>query len=324
MLLASYGVATPVAGAATWARVASTETGRTCAVRSGEHGLPVRVPVVDAGVVESDRSRLSARSNAIVGGHRWELVFALEQLARRPTPGALVPVGAPRLAAMGWNEVVRVASGRVLGRTPRKLDDPVVQLAGLATRVSFQSGRQPLAPELAAQAGWLVAARVGLAAGPMPGFDPGDLATRERWQRLVDVRHAAGVVLTGVSHALGVDLTASMLPRHDVVEDRTVPAGRRNYLAPADLRGLPVGVWVEAGPYAKGEWLARGVAGACGVGSFLRVSDRSYLAVYETRDGAMWRMETVGRGPHHGLVDEGAADSIPEARDTARAALVDR
>lgn len=324
VLLASYGVATPVAGAVTWARVPSTEAGRGCAVRTGEHGLPVRVPVMDAGAVESDRSRLLARSHAIAGGHRWEPVFAAEQLARGPASGALTPVAVPRLADREWTEVVRVASGRVLGRMPRKVDDPEAQLAGLATRVSFGSGRKPLTPELAAQAGWLVAARVGLDTGPMPGFDPQGLQARERWQRLVEVRHAAGVVLAGVSHALGVDLAGSPLPRHDLVDDRTVTAGRRNYLAPADLRGLPVGVWVEAGPYTRAEWLARGVAGAAGVGAFLKVTDRSYLAVYEAKGGALWRMETVGRGAHQGLITEGLADTVTEAKDAARSALADR
>src|SRR5437868_984973 len=82
VLLASYGVATPVAGPATWARVPSTDDGRPCAVRAGEQGLPVRVPVVDAGAVESERSRLVARSHALAGSHRWETVFAAEQLAR--------------------------------------------------------------------------------------------------------------------------------------------------------------------------------------------------------------------------------------------------
>ena len=324
VLLASYGVATPVAGSATWARVPSVDEGRPCAVRAGEHGLPVRVPVVDDGVVESDRSRLSARSHAVIGGHRWELVYAEEQLARRPTPGVLQPVGVPTLGDREWVEAVRVASGRVLGRLPRSIDDPAVQLGVLAGRVPCGSGRMRLPPDLAGQAGWLVADRVGLARGPMPGFDPSDLPARERWQRLVDVRHASGVVLAGVSHALGVDLARSPLPRHDLVEDRTVPAGRRNYLASADLRGLPVGVWVEAGPYTRSEWLARGVAGATGVGSFLRVTDRSYLAVYETKAGAMWRMETVGRGSHHGLIAEGTAGSVTVGKDSARAALADR
>lgn len=324
VLLASYGVATPVAGSATWALVPSVEEGRPCAVRAGEHGLPVRVPVVDGGVVESDRSRLSARSQSIAGSHRWELVFAEEQLVRRPAAGSLVPVRTPRLSEAEWVEVVRVASGRVLGRTPRRVDDPVAQLAGLAGRVPLQSGRARLPVELAAQAGWLVADRVGMASGSMSGFDPVGLTPRERWQRLVEVRHVAGVVLAGVSHALGVDLAASPLPRHGLVEDRTVPAGRRNYLAAADLRGLPVGVWVEAGPYTKAEWLARGVAGAAGVGAFLRVTDRSYLAVYEARGGAMWRMETVGRGAHHGLVAEGTADTVTSAKDAARVALMER
>src|SRR5215211_1887399 len=52
VLLASYGVAGPVAVSATWERVPSSEVGGGCAVRAGEHGLPVRVPVVDDGRVD--------------------------------------------------------------------------------------------------------------------------------------------------------------------------------------------------------------------------------------------------------------------------------
>ena len=78
---------------------------------------------------------------------------------------------------------------------------------------------------------------------------------------------------------------------------------------PGRLRALPAGVWMEVGPYRRGEWLARGVAGGVGTAALCRVTDRSYLAVYETRHGAMWRLETTGRGTHHGLVAEGTADS---------------
>src|SRR4051812_13386528 len=128
VLLASYGVAGPVAGTATWDRVPSTEPGRGCAVRAGEHGLPVRVPVVDAGRVGSDRSRSGAASESVARMHRWESVFALEQLARRPPTGVLAPPVVPRLGEAAWLDVMRVATGRVLGRTPRRVDDPLVQL----------------------------------------------------------------------------------------------------------------------------------------------------------------------------------------------------
>ncbi|MGD9702847.1 MAG: hypothetical protein AB7V74_10645 [Acidimicrobiia bacterium] len=324
VLLASYGVVGPVAGATTWERVASTESGRNCAVRSGEHGLPVRVPVVSERLTTSERSRTGATSESVARGLRWEPVFALEQLARRPHPSTLNPVAAPKLSAADWTEVVRVASGRVLGRTPRKLSDPEVQLASLASRVTHGAGRVRLSDELAAQAGWLVADRLGLASVAMPAFDPVDSSAREKWRTLVDVRHAAGVVMDGVSHGLGVDLAQSPIPRHELVDDREVAPGRRNYLAPADLRALPLGVWIEAGPYSRSEWLSRGVAGAVGVGSFCRVNERSYLGVYEARHGAMWRLETTGRGTHHGLVYEGTADSLAEGKDAARHALRER
>ncbi|MGE0309508.1 MAG: hypothetical protein AB7Q27_27535, partial [Acidimicrobiia bacterium] len=64
VLLASYGVVGPVAGVATWERVPSVEPRRSCAVRNGEHGLPVRVPVVEAGEVVTDRNRAAGRSES--------------------------------------------------------------------------------------------------------------------------------------------------------------------------------------------------------------------------------------------------------------------
>ncbi|HRD99940.1 MAG TPA: hypothetical protein PLV68_01505, partial [Ilumatobacteraceae bacterium] len=147
---------------------------------------------------------------------------------------------------------------------------------------------------------------------------------RERWQSAVDVRRSVDQVMAAVSFAVGVELTSSPLPRHGLVDDREVRAGRRNYLAPSDLRGLPLGVWVEAGPYKRGEWLARGVAGAVGVGGFMRVNDRSYLAVYETKAGAMWRLETTGRGAHLGLVGQGESETFDDAKRDVAAALAER
>ncbi len=321
-LLASYGIAGFVAGESIWAQVRSTE-GRGCAVRAGEHGLPVRVPIIDVSAAGTDAL---PRLGQVGAGrsHAWERVFAVEQLARRPAPDALASLVVPRLSAAEWNEAVRVASGRVVGRMPRRVDDPTAQLGALAERVPHGPGRMRLSGPLAAQAGWLAADRVGLAAGAMAAFDPRDLAARERWRTLVDVRHAAGLLVAGMSHAVGVDLSASPLPRHELVDDRTVAAGRRNYLAPADLRDLPIGVWVEAGPYSRSEWLARGIAGAAGVAGFQRVNDRSYLAVYETNAGAMWRLETTGRGAYAGLVHEGTADTLDAAHGAARVALRDR
>jgi hypothetical protein len=71
VLLASYGIVGPVAGAATWERVPSVEPGRGCAVRSGEHGLLVRVPVVGDGEVGSER--VASRSTFRFGRRRAPL-----------------------------------------------------------------------------------------------------------------------------------------------------------------------------------------------------------------------------------------------------------
>ncbi len=182
----------------------------------------------------------------------------------------LNPAAVSKLSTADWVEVVRVASGRVLGRTPRKVSDPEVQLASLASRVTHGAGRVRLPDDLATQAGWLVADRLGLATGTMPAFGPAESSSREKWRTLVDVRHAAGVVMDGVSHGLGVDLTQSPISRHELV------------------------------------------------------NERSYLGVYETRQGAMWRLETTGRGAHHGIVYEGTADSLAEGKDATRDALRER
>jgi hypothetical protein len=324
VLLASYGIVGPVAGAATWDRVPSTEPGRGCAIRSGEHGLLVRVPVVEAGDVQTDRTRQSASSESVAGSHRWEPVFAAEQLARRPAVGVLSQPAVKPMSDREWAEAVRVASGRMTGRTPRSVPDTTEQLASLAGRVSHGSGRVRLPAELAAQAAWLVEDRIGRTSGPMPTFDPAGLQSRERWQTAVDVRRSVDQVLSAVSFAVGIELTSSPLPRHELADDREVRAGRRNYLAPAEVRGLPLGVWVEAGPYKRAEWLGRGVAGATGVGAFMRVNDRSYLAVYETKGGALWRLETTGRGAHLGLIGEGTSTTLADGKRDVSAALAER
>ena len=325
VLLASYGVVGPVAGTSTWQRVPSTEDGRPCAPRAGEHGLPVRVPVTAEGTTASQRTRLPARSGTLAAGYRWDLVYAQEQLARHPARDALVPVAVPALRPGQWNDVVRHAARPILGKTPRKVDNPEQQLTVMAAKAPLPAGRPPLGdPALLAHVVSSVTSRMGLPTGPTPPFDPTPLSPRERWQTLVDVRASTDRVLAAVSNSLRVDLRASPLPRVDASDDREVAPHRRNYLSPADVRGLPLGVWVESGPYSRAEWLSRGVAGAAGRASHLRVNDRSYLAVYEARSGAMWRLETVGRGRHQGLVAEGTSDSFDQAKADVRAALRDR
>ena len=147
--------------------------------------------------------------------------------------------------------------------------------AGCVSHWSWPSKRVGWSPP-----GW------GVAEGPMPAFDP--LGAADEGALAAPGRRTpcgGGGAGRGVARArCGSGPLTVAAPR--LVEDRTVPAGRRNYLAPADLRGLRAGVWVEVGPYTTAEWLARGVAGAAGVGAFLRVTDRSYLAVYETKGGA--------------------------------------
>ena len=92
--------------------------------------------------------------------------------------GSLNAAHVPVLRPQEWGEVVRVASGRLTGRTPRRIDDPMSKLADLAGRVPNGPGRVRLEAGLMEQAAWLVASRVGVAGRPMPAFDPaGDVVS---------------------------------------------------------------------------------------------------------------------------------------------------
>lgn len=324
VLLASYGIATPVAGASTWALVPSVDDGREVAIRAGEHALQVRVPVTTDSAVTSGRAASDGFSGSVAQDFRWEPVFAVEQLARRPHRDALSTPAVPSMTDREWKENVRVASGQILGRRPRRIPDADSQLAELASRVALGSNRQPLTPAMAEQSGWLVAERVGRANGPMPPVDPSVLRPRERWQRLEDVRKSVAGVSAAIGKTLEIDLAASPLPRWATGDDRIVAPGRRNYLSRSDVAGLPAGLWSEVGPYTRGEWENRSRPEAVGRAAFLRATPRSYLAVYETSSGAQWKLETAGRGPHLGLVAEGDADSMVQAKADARSALRDR
>lgn len=327
VLLASYGIATPVAGAATWEQVPSSEAGRPCAVGAGEHGLPVRVPVPTTVTAQSSRSRSGQRAR-VPGSMKWERVFAAEQLARRPAVGALAWSPVPeQLTGPGGErelaEMVRQSVGRLTGHTPRRAGDAWERLVEVAGDVPLGRRRPELRPALCRQAAWLALDRLGHAPGPLPGFDPTRVRGRLRWELLADTRRATGQIIGAFSDVLDHDLTVSSLPRMDIAEDRTVAKGRQNYLAPADVASLPKGVWVEAGPYTVHEWAARGVPGADGRAGFFRVSDTGYLAAYETVEGARWRIESTRTG-RRGLLDEGTTDDLESAQRAVCQIVADR
>ena len=327
VLLASYGIATPVAGAATWEQVPSSEAGRPCAVRAGEHGLPVRVPVPTTVTAQSSRSRSGQRAR-VPGAMKWERVFAAEQLARRPAVGALAWSPVPeQLTGPGGEselaEMVRQSVGRLTGHTPRRVGDPWERLVEVAGDVPLGRRRPELRPALCRQAAWLALDRLGHAPGPLPGFDPTRVRGRLRWELLADTRRATDQIIGAFSDVLDHDLTVSSLPRMDIAEDRTVAKGRQNYLAPADVASLPKGVWVEVGPYTVHEWAARGVPGADGRAGFFRVSDTGYLAAYETAEGARWRIESTRTG-RRGLLDEGTTDDLESAQRAVCQIVADR
>lgn len=329
VLLASYGADGPVAGPETWRLVPSTTEGRACAVRAGEHGYPVRVPVT-ANATEPD---------PYLGGHRptraavqrweWRPVFSIAQLARKPAPDALIPTELPtRLTGADADDaflaaVRKVAKATVRGRLPRS-DDAHRVLAEAAGRLKRSSKRPDLDPELRGQVAWLVADRVGLASSDRPPeFDPSSLKPRERWERLQDVLEPARKLTAALGVAVGVDLVASPLPRMEIVDDRVVPAGRRHRLPAASLEQLPVGQWVTVGPYTTAEWAARGEHGS-GQGAYLRLNKTAYLVGVETGDGAGWRLEDVATRTGHGLLATGTAASLDQARADAIGAVRDR
>jgi hypothetical protein len=329
VLLTSYGAEGPVAGAETWRLVPSTTEGRGCAVRAGEHGYPVRVPVTTGGTEPDPYLGGHRPTRAAVERWEWRPVFSVGQLARRPAPDALLPAEVPSsligpdaegefLAA-----VRKVAAATVRGRLP-KADDPHRVLADAAGRLRRSSKRPELGPVGRAQVAWLVAERLGQARTDRPpGFDPGGLGARERWERLQDVLEPARKLTVALGVAIGTDLVASPLPRMQVVDDRVVPAGRRHRLPAASLEQLPIGRWVTVGPYTPAEWAARGEQ-ASGSGAYLRLNKTAYLVAVETGDGAGWRLEDVAARTGHGLLTVGSAASLDQARTDAVAAVRER
>lgn len=325
-LLASYGANGPVAGVETWRLVPSTHEDRGCAVRAGEHGYPVRVPVTTGGTEPDPYVGGSRPTRAAVERWEWRPVFGVDQLARRPAPDALTPpdlpatLTGPQADAEFLAAARKVATATVRGRLP-KSDDPHHVLADAAGRLRRSSKRPDLDPVLRAQVAWLVADRVGLAPGDRPpGFDPSGLKPRERWERLQDVLEPARKLTAGLGVAVGVDLVASPLPRMEIIDDRVVPAGRRHRLPAASLEQLPVGRWVTVGPYTPGEWAARGEQ-ASGQGAYLRLNKTAYLSAVEHGDTAGWRLEDVATRTGHGVLATGTAATLDQARDDAGAAV---
>jgi hypothetical protein len=329
VLLASYGVDGPVAGPETWRLVPSTHDGRECAVRAGEHGHPVRVPVTTGGTEPDPYLGGTRPTQAAVQRWEWRPVFEIGQLARRPAPDALIAVDLPKAltgadATMGLLDAARtVANATVRGRLP-KSTDPHQVLADAAGRVSRSGNRPDLDPVLRQQVAWMVTDRVGLAATPgPPAFDPSVLGVRQRWERLQDVLEPARKLTAALGVAVGVDLTASPLPRMTIVDDRVVPAGRRHRLPAASLEQLPVGRWVDVGPYTASEWAARG-EDASGRGGYLRLNKTAYLVAVERGDQAGWRLEDVAERTGGGLLATGTAPNLDRARTDSVATVGSR
>jgi hypothetical protein len=328
-LLASYGADGPVAGTETWRLVPSTDPDRGCAVRAGEHGYPVRVPITTGGAEPDPYLGGTRPTRAAVERWEWRPVFAIDQLARRPGPDALVPVEVPAsLTGPGGDDAFlaaarRVATSTVRGRLP-KLEDTHQVLADTAGRLPRTAKRPPLDGALCDQVAWLVADRVGHApTDHPPTVDPSAWPPRERWERLLDVLEPARKLTAGVGVVLGVDLVASPLPRMTVVDDRVVPAERRHRLPAASLAQLPIGRWVSVGPYTRAEWAGRG-EDAAGQGAYLRLNKSAYLVAVEVGDTARWRLEDVAARTGHGHLATGTGPDLDTARTDAVATVRDR
>ena len=163
----------------------------------------------------------------------------------------------------------------------------------------------------------MVTDRVGLAAQPSaPEFDPTGLKPRQRWESLQSVLDPSRKLTAALGTAIGVDLVASPLPRMTIIDDRVVPAGRRHRLPAASLEQLPVGQWVEVGPYTAPEWEARGEQ-AAGRGAYLRLNKTAYIVAVERGDVAAWRLEDVAARTGDGILATGSATSLDRARHEA-------
>lgn len=328
VLLASYGVDGPVAGQETWRLVPSTSNGRPCAVRAGEHGWPVRVPITTGGSEPDPYLGGTRLSRSRTERFEWRPVFAVDQLARRPAPGALVAVEVPdrltgRTGADAFLDAVRkVARTTVRGRLPAS-EEPHQILTETAVRLSRGATGPPLEPALGEQVAWLVADRVGHAPGRLPAWDPEPLEPRDRWQHLQAVLDPARKLTAALGVVVGVDLTASPLPKMDIVDDRAVPAGSRRRLPAASLERLTIGTWQEVGPYSPDEWAARGETGS-GRGAYLRLNRSAYVVAIENGTEATWRLEDIAERTGHGLLATGAAPNLNAAKADAVAALAGR
>lgn len=327
ILLAAHGAVGPVAGIETW-RLVPAADGHTCAVRSGEHGLPVRVPVPTARSEPDPHIGRARPTQAAVEGWEWRSVFCVEQLARRPDPDVLDRPGLPdALLGPDGDEQFLAATRAVAKRTVRgrltPLDDPVLVLAQAATRNPRSAQRPPLDDALARQVAWLITERCNRAHGPIPEFDPAGHPPRQRWELALDVIDPARRLTARLGQHFGVDLLASPLPRMEFDDDRVVAAGRRNRLPRASVARLPVGEWVEVGPYNAAEWAARGET-AVGKGAYLRLNTTAYLLAAENGDRAIWRLEDTRALVGAGVLAEGDAESLEGAEATAIATMRQR
>lgn len=328
VLLASYAVDGPVAGTETWRLVPSTTADRSCAVRGGEHGFPVRVPITTGGEEPDPYLGGKRPTRATVERWEWRPVFSVAQLARRPEPAALAPATLPDAFTgpdgpdVYLQAIRRVAKSTVRGRLP-KGTDPQVVLADAASRMRRNDKRPALDAELCDQVAWLVSDRVDFASGALPAFDPSGLKPRERWERMLDVLEPARKLTAGLGVVAGVDLCASPLPRMEIVDDRVVPAGRRHRLPAASFQNLPIGRWIEVGPYSQSEWSARG-EDASGRGAYLRLNGSAYLVATEQGDQASWRLEDDAARTGHGHITTGTAPTLDDARNDAMTGMSSR
>jgi hypothetical protein len=328
-LLLSYEIDGPAAGMETWRFVPSTENGRGCGIRAGEHGYPIRVPITTGGMEPDPFVGGTRPTRSQVERWEWRPVFSIEQLARKPIPGSLVPVEVPEALTgpSGRAEytaaVGRVVTATVRGRLPRS-GDPDRMLADAAGRLRRSSERPELIPVLREQVAWLVAERVGHAPDEHPPpFDPSQIKPRERWERLIDVLDPARRLTASLGVAVGVDLVGTPLPRMQIVDDRVVPAGRRHRLPASTLDALPLGRWVPVGPYTQTEWAARGELGS-GNGAFLRLNKTAYVAAVENGDTVTWRLEDVAARTGNGRLATGTSRDLTTVRGDVAVALGDR
>jgi hypothetical protein len=182
----------------------------------------------------------------------WRPVFAVDQLVRRPTPGALVPVEAPdqlpgRTGAATFLDAIRkVARTTVRGRLPaweRPPPDPDRNRRAALTRREGTAARTRTR-----RAGRMAGRRPSRSRpGELPAWDPEPLEPRDRWSAPPSLLDPACKLTAALGVVVGVD---------------SPPARSRRWTSSTTAR-CPPGASLAASPPMYPASFRRGLSPSC-------------------------------------------------------------